>query len=601
MEGLEILKSKIKEAPVTSGVYLFKNKKDQPIYIGKAINIKRRLSNYGQMKNLPRRLQQMVFQTNTIEFELTETERNALLLEALLIKKFAPRYNIRLKDDKSFPLIKISADNYPRISKFRNEYNKNDLVFGPFTSAFKTDKVLKILQKIFQLRSCTNQEFKNRSRPCLLYDIKQCSAPCVGKVNFDDYKHQVKNTIDFFKGNQNDITKDLEKEMLTASKLQKYERASEIRDSIQSLNFIIREEIKVGSQDSNYDFILVNKDKYLSIFISFIRYGRYLGGKMVYISKDDEDFKNIPSLLIQYYIKGFRPKSIICSGKIDNFKDLKAIFKEKLEIDLIVKNKKIHGVNNIEKISKRNLDKEIKKYDQYYDTNSEILNLTQQFFKLKNPIERIEGYDNSFYSNNYAVASYIVFNNEGFSIKDSRTYKFKDFDLKKFGDADLMKKVFQSRFEDSNKIIPDIILIDGGRPYLKICYDILKKFNLDDKIFLISISKGHNRDYRFDRYNTLYESNISLRNQPKIEGFLQKIRDKAHKLSKQNSLKRMSDSIKSSFLDDIKGIGKVKKLKIINYFGSTKILKQTSKEELLQIEGVNKVLAQTIMDKINNE
>ena len=183
MEGLEVLKIKIKEAPKTSGVYLFKNKKDQPIYIGKAINIKRRLGNYGQVNKLPRRLQQMVFQTNSIEFELTETERNALLLEALLIKKFAPRYNIRLKDDKSFPLIKISSDEYPRISKFRNEYNKNDLVFGPFTSALKTDKVLKILQKIFKLRSCTNQEFKNRSRPCLLYDIKQCSAPCVGKVS----------------------------------------------------------------------------------------------------------------------------------------------------------------------------------------------------------------------------------------------------------------------------------------------------------------------------------------------------------------------------------------------------------------------------------
>ena len=338
MEGLEVLKIKIKEAPITSGVYLFKNKKDQPIYIGKAINIKRRLGNYGQVNKLPRRLQQMVFQTNSIEFELTETERNALLLEALLIKKFAPRYNIRLKDDKSFPLIKISSDEYPRISKFRNEYNKNDLVFGPFTSALKTDKVLKILQKIFKLRSCTNQEFKNRSRPCLLYDIKQCSAPCVGKVSLSEYGKQVSKTISFFKGNQNNITNDLEKEMLIASKLLKYERASEIRDSIQSLNFIIREEIKVGSQDSNYDFIYINKDKYLSIFISFIRYGRYLGGKMIYISKDKEDEKNISSLLIQFYISGFRPQSLICSGAISNFKDLKIIFKDKLEINLKLKN-----------------------------------------------------------------------------------------------------------------------------------------------------------------------------------------------------------------------------------------------------------------------
>ena len=601
MEGLAILKIKIKGAPKTSGVYLFKNKKDQPIYIGKAINIKRRLANYGQINNLPRRLQQMVFQTNSIEFELTETERNALLLEALLIKKFAPKYNIRLKDDKSFPLIKISSDVYPRISKFRNEYNKDDLVFGPFTSALKTDKVLKILQKIFKLRSCSNQEFKNRSRPCLLYDIKQCSAPCVGKVDLGKYSKQVNGAISFFKGSQNNITKDLEKEMLIASKLLRYERASEIRDSIQSLNFIIREEIKIGSQDSNYDFIYINKDKYISIFISFIRYGRYLGGKMIYISKDLKDEKKISSLLIQFYIKGFRPKKIICSGKVNDFKDLKIIFKEKLEINLILKNKNINGINRIEKISKNNLNKEIKKYDQSYDTNNEILQLTQKFFKIKNTIERIEAYDNSFYTNNYAVASYVVFNNEGFDIKESRTYKFKDFDLKKFGDADLMKKVFLSRFENSNKVIPDIILIDGGRPYLKICNDILKAFNLDDKIFLIAISKGHNRDYKFDKYHTLIETNISLTSQPKIEGFLQKIRDKAHKLSKTNSLKRMSDSIKSGFLDDMKGIGKVKKLRIMNYFGSLKELKQTTKQELLQIDGVNTLLAQTIIDKIRNE
>ncbi len=601
MEGLEILKVKIKEAPITSGVYLFKNKKDQPIYIGKAINIKRRLGNYGQIKNLPRRLQQMVFQTNSIEFELTETERNALLLEALLIKKFAPRYNIRLKDDKSFPLIKISSDEYPKISKFRKEYNKNDLVFGPFTSALKTDKVLKILQKIFKLRSCNNREFQNRKRPCLLYDIKQCSAPCVGKVNYDEYNKQVVKTINFFKGNQNSITKDLEKEMLIASKLLNYERASEIRDSIQSLNFIIREEIKISSQNSNYDFIYIQKNKYISIYISFIRYGRYLGGKMIYISKDIENENNISSLLIQFYINGFRPKNIVCSGKISNFQDLKYIFKEKLGINMILKNKNINGINKIEKISKNNLDKEIKRYDQFYDSNNEILQLTQKFFKIQNPIERIEGYDNSFYTNNYAVASYVVFNNEGFSIKDSRTYKFKDFDLKKFGDADLMRKVFYSRFENFNKIIPDIILIDGGRPYIKICNEILKKFNLNDKVFIIAISKGHNRDYRFDKYHTLEESNISLSSQPKIEGFLQKIRDKAHKLSKQNSLKRMSDSIKSSFLDNIKGIGKIKKLRLINYFGSTKELKQTTREELLQIEGVNTSVAKAIIEKIKNE
>ena len=169
MIGLEILKNRIKDAPQSSGVYLFKNKKDNPIYIGKAINIKRRLSNYGNLPKLPRRLQKMVSQTVNIDFELTESERNALLLEALLIKKFSPRYNIRLKDDKSFPLIKITKSDFPRLTRFRNEFSNEDKVFGPFTSALKTDKVIKILQKSFKLRSCSDLEFKNRKRARFLF------------------------------------------------------------------------------------------------------------------------------------------------------------------------------------------------------------------------------------------------------------------------------------------------------------------------------------------------------------------------------------------------------------------------------------------------
>ena len=255
MFGLEILKSRLKDAPKTSGVYLFKNKKDIPIYIGKAINIKRRLSNYGNLPKLPRRLQKMVSQTVNIDFELTESERNALLLEALLIKKFSPRYNIRLKDDKSFPLIKITNGAFPRLTRFRNDFSNEDKVFGPFTSALKTDKVIKILQKSFKLRSCNDSEFKNRTRPCLLYDLKQCSAPCVSKVDENEYKNQVSDTIKFFQGSQKKIFNKLEKQMVYFSESQNYEKAAELRDSIQSLNYIIREEVKISTQETNFDYI----------------------------------------------------------------------------------------------------------------------------------------------------------------------------------------------------------------------------------------------------------------------------------------------------------------------------------------------------------
>lgn len=599
MIGLEVLKNRIKEAPKTSGVYLFKNKKDIPIYIGKAINIKRRLSNYGNLPKLPRRLQKMVSQTVNIDFELTESERNALLLEALLIKKFSPRYNIRLKDDKSFPLIKITDGQFPRLTRFRNDFHQDDRVFGPFTSALKTDKVIKILQKSFKLRSCSDLEFKNRKRPCLLFDLKQCSAPCVKYVSQKDYEKQVSDTIKFFQGSQKSIFDKLEKQMIFFSKNENYEKAAEVRDSIQSLNYIIREEIKVGNQDTNYDYIYINDKGYFSIFIGFIRYGRYLGGNLIYYSEKVEDDIDATSLIIQFYLKSFRPNKIILSKKIIGYLELKSIMNENYKIETSLRNNTIPGIRQISKLTLNKNDKEVLLQKQKYQSSKEILELLKYRFGISHSIERIEAYDNSFFGNNYAVSSYVVFNEDGFSIKDSRTYKFKDYDLQKFGDADLMRKVFEARFSKDDKVLPDIMIIDGGMPYLKICKEIIEKNGIKEDIFLIGVSKGFKRDFRFDRYHTSKERNISLREVPQIEGFIQKMRDKAHNLSKKNSMKRMSDSLKTSFLDGIAGIGKIKKMRVINFFGNVQNLKQSTRDELIQIKGLNSKNIQDILDKIN--
>ena len=599
MFGLEILKSRLKDAPKTSGVYLFKNKKDIPIYIGKAINIKRRLSNYGNLPKLPRRLQKMVSQTVNIDFELTESERNALLLEALLIKKFSPRYNIRLKDDKSFPLIKITNGAFPRLTRFRNDFSNEDKVFGPFTSALKTDKVIKILQKSFKLRSCNDSEFKNRTRPCLLYDLKQCSAPCVSKVDENEYKNQVSDTIKFFQGSQKKIFNKLEKQMVYFSESQNYEKAAELRDSIQSLNYIIREEVKLSTQETNFDYIHIDNKKHFSIYIGFIRYGRYLGGNLIYYSDKFEEDIDPTSLIIQFYLKSFRPKKIIISKKIQGYNELKSIMKENYKIDVSLKSNNIVGIQKISNLTAKRNDKEVSLQKQKYVNNQEILNLLKIKFNIKNNVERVEAYDNSFFGNNYAVASYVVFNEEGFSIKDSRTYKFKDYDLKKFGDADLMRKVFKSRFSKDDKILPDIIIIDGAQPYLKICQEAINESGINENIKLIGVSKGFKRDFRFDRYHLINEKNLSLKDNPQIEGFIQKMRDQAHKLSKKNSMKRMSDSLKTSFLDDIDGIGKVKKMRVINFFGSVQNLKRANRDELTQIKGLNSKNIKAILDKIN--
>jgi excinuclease ABC subunit C len=273
--------------------------------------------------------------------------------------------------------------------------------------------------------------------------------------------------------------------------------------------------------------------------------------------------------------------------------------KDNYKIDTIIKKNSIPGMKQISKLALNKNDKEVLLQKQKYQSNNEILELLKYRFKINYSIERIEAYDNSFFGNNYAVSSYVVFNEDGFSIKDSRTYKFKDYDLKKFGDADLMRKVFEARFSKDDKDLPDIIIIDGGLPYLKICNEIIQKNGIKEDIFLIGVSKGYKRDFRFDRYHTSKERNISLKEVPQIEGFIQKMRDKAHNLSKKNSMKRMSDSLKTSFLDGISGIGKIKKMRVINFFGNVQNLKQATRDELIQIKGLNSKNIQDILDKIN--
>ena len=387
--------------------------------------------------------------------------------------------------------------------------------------------------------------------------------------------------------------------MVYFSESQNYEKAAELRDSIQSLNYIIREEVKISTQETNFDYIHIDNKKHFSIYIGFIRYGRYLGGNLIYYSDKFEEDIDPNSLIIQFYLKSFRPKKIIISKKIQGYNELKSIMKENYKIDVSLKSNNIVGIKKISNLTAKRNDKEVSLQKQKYVNNQEILNLLTIKFNIKNNVERVEAYDNSFFGNNYAVASYVVFNEEGFSIKDSRTYKFKDYDLKKFGDADLMRKVFKSRFSKDDKILPDIIIIDGAQPYLKICQEAINESGINEDIKLIGVSKGFKRDFRFDKYHLINEKNLSLKDNPQIEGFIQKMRDQAHKLSKKNSMKRMSDSLKTSFLDDIDGIGKVKKMRVINFFGSVQNLKRANRDELTQIKGLNSKNIKAILDKIN--
>ncbi len=593
--GLEKLKSYIKIAPETFGVYRMIDKTGTVLYVGKAKDIKKRIVAYSHIEKLPKRLQQMVAQIDKMEFVVVENEARALLVENELIKQFSPKYNILLKDDKTFPHLMIDEKSeFPRLSKYRGSKKDKNRYFGPFASVGAVNAVIDILQKVFMLRSCRDAVFKNRQRPCLMWQIKRCSGPCVGKISSEEYKEYVKKAIDFLEGKNTDIQKILSDKMSEASKSCDFETAIVLRDRIRALSEIQTKQNVEYSELNSADIIGVVKEGNLfAIEIFFIRAGQNCGNA-VYFPKQTEgaDKKNVlEAFLGEFYVNHPPAKEILVSEEVDD-----DFWKEALNAKIVfpkLGNKKKlvdFAIKNAKDAARRKVAMEA--------SVAKNLQSFKEKFGLKKLPQRIEVYDNSHNQGSYAIGAMIVATPQGFDKKNYRTFNIKNTQNTQ-DDFAMMKEVLLRRFEkmtDENK--PDVILIDGGRGQLSAVHEALKDYNLNG-IAIIAMSKGPERNAGKEFYHVKGRESFELEFASPLAFYLQNLRDEAHRFAIGTHRKKRAKSVFKSSLDEVEGIGAKRKADLLKYFGSTEGIKNASIDDLQKVSGISKKTAEKIYNYFN--
>ena len=599
--GKEVIKRELALIPKSPGVYRMLNHKGNLLYVGKAKNLPNRLKSYVSEKNHIIRTERMLSQIHNIEVTTTANESEALLLEANLIKKFKPKFNILLKDDKSFPFIFIgNKEQWPKVTKHRGKKDKDGFYFGPFASAGSANWTIKMLQKIFLLRTCDEATFKNRKRPCILYQIKRCSAPCVGYVEKKDYKNSVDDAIKFVSGKSRDIQKNLSKQMEEASEKLDFEKASIFRDRIKSLNIIQSSQRINEANLVEADVIAAYKESGKTCIQVFFYRSKQNWGNQAYFPKHDPDqsiSEIMSSFLMQFYENKNVPKLIILNLDIKDKKLIEQTLSTKenknISIAIAKKGAKAKVISLAEKNAKESLNRKL------YETNNNK-NLFEDIikkFNLKNTISLVEVYDNSHIQGTNSVGAMVTFGDEGFIKK-----RYRKFDIKTQGaeqdDFAMLKEVLTRRFkralfEKGNYLsIPDLLLIDGGKGQYSAAKNVLNEFGLYD-LSMIAIAKGKNRN---SGNETFFHNGKIFRfkkNDPTLF-FLQRLRDEAHRFAISAHRAKRKKSISKSLLDQIGGIGSIRKRALLNHFGSARAVESASFDEIKSVEGVEEKVAKKI-------
>ena len=599
--GKEIIKKELPLTPKSPGVYRMINHKGDVLYVGKAKNLPNRLKSYVSEKNHIIRTERMLSQTHKIEITTTSNESEALLLEANLIKKFKPKFNILLKDDKSFPFIYIGNKNkWPQLRKHRGKKDKEGFYFGPFASAGSANWTIKMIQKIFQLRVCDDAVFKNRSRPCILYQIKRCSGPCVGYIDENEYKTTVEDAIKFVSGKSRKIQKNLSDQMEKASEELDFEKATILRDKIKSLNIIQSSQRINEANLVEADVIAGYKESGKTCVQVFFYRSKQNWGNQAFFPKHDpeENLKNIMnSFVAQFYENKSVPKSIILSENIKEKslleKTLSQKEKKNINISVAKKGSKLKVINQAIKNAKDSLNRKL--YES--QNNKGLFEEVSKKFNLATNINLIEVYDNSHIQGTDSVGALITYGEEGFIKKRYRKFNIK-IEKNKQDDYGMMKEVLNRRFkraiqEKGNFLsFPDLILIDGGKGQYSIARNVMNELGLHD-IPIIAIAKGKNRNSGNENFFYNGKEYKFEKNDPTLF-FLQRLRDEAHRFAISAHRSKRKKGIKKSLLDQINGIGLIRKRALLNHFGSARAVESASLDEIKSVEGVEEKVAKKI-------
>ncbi|GAO55134.1 MULTISPECIES: excinuclease ABC subunit UvrC [unclassified Novosphingobium] len=605
-KGVETIREVVRTLPAKPGVYRMHDARGDVLYVGKARVLRNRVTNYTQVERLPNRLRRMVSQTRSMTIVTTNSEAEALLLEAQLIKRFRPPYNVLLRDDKSFPFILLRTDHaFPRIMKHRGARKAKGNYYGPFASAGSVNTTINALQKLFLLRSCNDGFMARRDRPCLLYQIKRCSAPCVGRVSEDDYADLVRQARDFLGGKSSAVQREIEGQMAQASEALDFERAAMLRDRLRAATFIQGSQAINAEGVGNADvFAMAAKGGHIGIQAFFIRGGQNWGHRAFFPSHTEglEEAEVLTSFLAQFYEEVPPPRLILVDRALPEADLLAEALQEaaggKVEISVPQRGDR----RRLMEQASRNAVEALERRLAETGTKAKINREMAEFLELPEVPQRIEIYDNSHIQGTNALGAMVVAGPDGFLNSQYRKWNIKA--AQSNDDFAMMREVFRRRFaraqeEDPDResgVWPDLVLIDGGKGQMSAVRETLEELGIDD-VPLIAIAKGphHGREGR-EVFHFADGREKTLPVNSPVLFHLQRLRDEVHRFAIGAHREKRSRAITASPLDEIPGIGPARKRALLLHFGTAGKVRAASLEDLQRAPGVSSAVAQTVYD-----
>ena len=605
LTGIELIKHYQKDLSNSPGVYRMIDSNHKTLYVGKAKNLKKRVSSYTKYSGHSLRIQQMIFATSSMLFLTTKNETEALLLEQNLIKQLKPKYNVQLRDDKSFPYIFISSEHdFPRLEKHRGQKKRSGNYYGPFASAGAVNRTLNTLQKVFLLRSCTDKEVKAGNRPCLNFHLKRCAGPCCGKISKSDYSKLVASADQFLRGRSEEVQKKLSKEMILASKEMNYELAASYRDRIKAISRIQSIQGINPQKVKEADIFALNfQSGQACVQVYFIRYNQNWGNRDYYpkVSSDMTKKEILEAFLGQFYLNRLPAKVVLISNTIDNQNLLEKLFSEKLGKIVKIINPQKGEKKELVIDALRNAKEGLERKMAENSTQKNLLLKMADLLNLKNPPERIEVYDNSHIQGAYAVGAMVVSGPDGLMKSEYRKFNIKISELGNRDDTSMMRHVFSRRFKKKNTQdlkIPDVIILDGGKGQLSVIQNYLHDIGYGN-IPIVAIAKGEKRNSGLEKFYHNKNNELEISNNDPLRYFLQRLRDEVHRYVIGAHRQKRSKSLMSTRLDEITGLGGIRRKNLLMRFGSTKEVSKASVNELQKVQGISRNLAEQIYNFFN--
>lgn len=643
--GTDVIKSYLKNLTSSPGVYRMLDKDGNVLYVGKANNLKNRVSSYTRLKGQSNRIARMIRATTEMEFVLTATESEALLLEATYIKKMKPRYNVLLRDDKSFPSILIRTDHEaPQIVKHRGARKQKGHYFGPFASAGSVNRTLNTLQQLFLLRDCTDSQYESRTRPCLQYQIKRCSAPCTGKISIPEYKALVSNATDFLRGKSTDIQKDMREKMQEASSRLAFEEAAHYRDRISALTQVQSHQsiLPTGFEEADV-FAVHSEGGSACIQVFFIRTGQNWGNRAYYprIDKSHTPSEILESFIAQFYDNKPVPKLILTSISVENEDLLAEALSTRAERPIKINSPQrgpkaglmAHALNNAKEALARKMAEG--------SAQTKHMEDLKKIFNLPHRPNRIEIYDNSHIQGSSPIGAMVVTGREGFAKNQYRKFNFKPEEITAGDDFEMMRIMLTRRLkalikehgtsnpaliqspdeedEDAQKTNtqheqtdqenddpgnippwPDLLLIDGGKGQLSAVMEIIEQLEVKD-ITVVAISKGPDRNAGREQFHIKGQPSFTMELKDPALYFLQRLRDEAHRFAIGTHRTRRKKQLNANPLDEIQGIGPSRKRALLAHFGSAKAVSRAGLKDLQAVEGISAQMAEQIYDFFHDQ